>query len=56
MESAQQKDTLQIVIIVDNLLNTQAEKPFFQEKGDEAVLRGIEATCRSSSLCREENE
>ena len=51
-----QKDALQIVITADNLLDTQAEKPFFQGKGDEGVLRGIEAVCRSSALCREENE
>ena len=54
--SPMQIDALQIVITVDNLVDTQAERPFFQGKGDEGVLRGIEAACRSYALCREENE
>ena len=51
-----QKDALQIVITADNLIDTQAERPFFQGKGDEGVLRRIEAACRSSALYREECE
>ena len=51
-----QKDALQIVIAADNLLDTQAERPFFQGKGDEGVLRVIEAACKISNLYREGNE
>ena len=51
-----QKDAIQIVSTADNLLDTQAERPFFQGKGDEGVLRGMEAAWRSYVLYREENE
>jgi len=40
----------------DNLLDTHVERPFFHVKGDEGIQRGIEAACRISSLCKEENE
>ena len=54
--SPMQKDALQIVITADNLLDTQDERPFFQVKGREGVLRLIEVACRNSTLYREENE
>ena len=41
--SPMQKDALHIVITADNLLDTQAERPFFQGKGDDGVPRVIEA-------------